>query len=255
MENTQFTINSFFNNLPIRIIGSPEEPFFYASDIGDILGIKQISVSVKNFDETEIATPEVRRTKNLVTYRKYKDELRRDDSVTLLTEYGVYRLILCSRSAIAKEFKAHIYQLIKNARLAEREKLHIISKDDFAAMHKHIQELEKNQAEYKKYNPTIFVFKVEICGNPYNHIPTEFVDKDIARYFNESWEYLYKFTTEPDATDYTLGEPIAKIYGNSEQIMEELLDEALEIVPSAHSKYSFHENFDFDIMYGKIIYN
>ena len=99
MQN-QFAINEFFNNQPIRVIGSPDEPFFYASDIGDILGIKNIATSIKNFDEMELVTPEVRIEHKLVTYRKYGDKFRRDDTITLLTEYGVYRLILCSKSII-----------------------------------------------------------------------------------------------------------------------------------------------------------
>ena len=65
LDNSKFSINTWFNNLPIRIIGSPAEPFFYALDIAIILGIKQVSVSIKNFDHTEIVTPEIRDIHNL----------------------------------------------------------------------------------------------------------------------------------------------------------------------------------------------
>ena len=151
MENNQFTINGFFNNLPIRIIGTPEEPFFYASDIGDILGIKQISVSVKNFDETEIVTSQKRQKYNIVTYYKYKDEMRRDDRIVLLTEFGVYRLILCSRSDIAKDFKKYIYQLISTARNGEKKKLNTISANDLNKLRSAVETLEKERNDYQKY--------------------------------------------------------------------------------------------------------
>ena len=134
MEDNQFTINGFFNNLPIRIIGTPEEPFFYDNDIGTILGIKNIATSITGFDDTEIVTPDVRQKYNLVTYYKYRDTLRRDDRIVLFTEFGVYRLILCSRSLIAKDFKKYVYQLIKNTRNTEKQKLNVISQNDFNEM-------------------------------------------------------------------------------------------------------------------------
>jgi prophage antirepressor-like protein len=253
MQNQEFQINTFFNNLPIRIIGTPEEPFFYASDIGDVLGLTKVSMSIKNFDETELVTPEVRAGNNLITYRKYKDEMRRDDSVILLTEYGVYRLILCSKSVIAKDFKRHIYQIIKNARLAERGKLEVIDKDDLKKLHETIDELKKSQADYAKYNPAIYVFSREINDNPYKHIPADQVDREIAREYDDIASTLYKFTTEPTAEDYTKSTLHAKIYGDSEQIMDELLEGALEIMPKALKHNRYHDNFDFELSYGKIV--
>ena len=104
--NSTLINNTWFNDLPVRIIGTPEEPFFYARDIADILGIKKISTSIKNFDKTELVTSEMRAHHNLLTYKKYRDEMRRDDSIILLTENGVSRLLSNSRTPAAEKLRS-----------------------------------------------------------------------------------------------------------------------------------------------------
>ncbi|QYB17499.1 hypothetical protein PV-S19_0135 [Pacmanvirus S19] len=253
MENNQFTINGFFNNLPIRIIGTTEEPFFYANDIGAVLGIKNIATSITGFDETEIVTPEVRQKYNLITYYKYKDEMRRDDRIVLFTEFGVYRLILCSRSVIAKDFKKYVYQLIKNARNTEKQKLNVISQNDFNEMKQKMEVFEKSHMDYLKHNPAIYVFYKEINDNPYNYIPPKDIDKEFAQDYTDKCEKIFKFTTSPKADDYTLWVLHSKIYGDSEQIMDELLEGALEIMPDALKHTRYHDNFDFEVTLGRVI--
>jgi prophage antirepressor-like protein len=254
MQDNQFTINGFFNNLPIRIIGSPEEPFFYASDVGAVLGIKNISVSIKNFDETEIVTPDVRAQYQLATYRKYKDELRRDDSVILLTEHGVHRLVMNSRNDIAKEFKKYIYQLIKNTRLAERQKLKVIPQNDLEELKTRMELVERQYIESQKHNPTVYVFTKEINDIPYNHMVKSDVDSYFADYETDFCKTLYKFTTKTTSDDYNRYKLYAKIYGDSEQIMDDLTHDSLAISQPA-SKYSrYHADFDFANLNGKIAY-
>ena len=42
-----------FNDLNINIYGTYEEPLFKAKDIGDLLGIKDIRTTLREFDEDE----------------------------------------------------------------------------------------------------------------------------------------------------------------------------------------------------------
>ena len=104
-DNPAFGINTWFNDLPVRIIGTPEEPFFYAGDIAAVLGIKNVRMSIKNFDQTEVATPEMRARHNLITYKQYKKGPRQDDSVVLLTKNGVRRLLSNSRTLNAERLR------------------------------------------------------------------------------------------------------------------------------------------------------
>jgi prophage antirepressor-like protein len=111
-----FEINHFFNELPIRILNSHEMPFFYAEDIAKVLGIKTVRMSVKNFDENEIVSETLRQKYNIITYQKYKKGVRRNDKMILLTEFGVYRLLLTTRSEKSAEFKTFIYNVLYQLR-------------------------------------------------------------------------------------------------------------------------------------------
>ena len=243
-DNSTFSINTWFNNLPVRIIGTPEEPFFYARDIASILGIKNVRNSTKNFDEIDIVTPEIRNLHNLITYKNYKDVMRRDDTIILLTECGAYRLIFNSRSDLAKDFRAHIYATIRNARLNETEKLIVIKPEDFHIMNTKLNELEITVAKYQKYVPAIYVFMANANGNPFDHMLPEDRDPDIKKY--KSCKKLYKFTTKPTATDYTNYKLYAEIYGNSGQIMDTLLEHSLELKPKSLKYCRYIPNCDFD---------
>ena len=44
-----FSINAWFNNLPIRIIGTPDCPYFYAVDVGKVLGMKKHTFHYQEF--------------------------------------------------------------------------------------------------------------------------------------------------------------------------------------------------------------
>lgn len=110
-------INQFFNDLPIRVLGTNEEPFFYASDVGDVLGIVNVHMSIKSFDDDDIVTPAVRAQHGLITYQKYGNTTRQNSHVVLLTELGVYRLITRSNSPIATEFRRFVFGLVKQMRI------------------------------------------------------------------------------------------------------------------------------------------
>ena len=43
-----------FNNLDIQIYGTFEEPLFKANDIGELLGIKNIKDTIKDFNNKQI---------------------------------------------------------------------------------------------------------------------------------------------------------------------------------------------------------
>lgn len=107
--------SQLFNNMNVRMLGTDEEPFFYASDIGIILGIKNIHSSMENFNENEIVTPEIRRKYNLVTYKLHRGIMKRDDSIILLTGYGVYKLIIGSHSNQAENFRKYMYKIMMNS--------------------------------------------------------------------------------------------------------------------------------------------
>jgi prophage antirepressor-like protein len=125
----KFCINTYFNNLPIRIIGTPDEPYFYLSDIAKILGITNVRNSVKNFNEFELVSREERIRKNITTYKKYNDKFVECNNIILLTELGMYRLILRSNMPSAHKLHFHLYDIIRVARKASDVKLNVIQNE------------------------------------------------------------------------------------------------------------------------------
>jgi len=128
-ETSTFSIYEYFNSLPIRIIGTSIEPFFYAVDICAILGVVNPYRKVEKFDETEILTTARRQELNIETCRIDKNGKKYNDNrIILLTEHGAIRLIISSRSELARPLKHHIYNIIREFRLRELQKL-IINPD------------------------------------------------------------------------------------------------------------------------------
>ena len=66
-----------FNGLNIQVYGTYEEPLFKAKDIGELLEIKNIRDSIKNFNDKQ---------KGVVL----TDTLRGKQEVIFLTEQGLY---------------------------------------------------------------------------------------------------------------------------------------------------------------------
>jgi prophage antirepressor-like protein len=86
-----------FENNPIAIlqedINSKKVYYFKANDIGKVLNLTNIAVSIQNYDEDERVI------------RKAYDTTHREQDTTFLTSQGVYRLLYNSKKEIAKKFR------------------------------------------------------------------------------------------------------------------------------------------------------
>jgi prophage antirepressor-like protein len=172
-KSGNFEINHFFNDLPIRILNSHQFPFFYADDICKVLGIKRINTCIRNFTEKEIVSPELRQKYNITTYQQYKKYVRRNDKIVLLTEFGVYRMLLTSRSQLADQFRDFIYDVLYQLRTtgeykikAELEQLRVTSEQQ----QKEIVSLKAKQQQFKNLCDELVL--IEYPNNPYEILPT-----------------------------------------------------------------------------------
>ncbi len=96
--------NNNEHNINIVIKGTYENPLFRASDIGEVLGIKNIHASITEFDNTEKDICKI-------------DTLGGPQNITFLTEIGLYNVLFRSRKSIAKRFKNWVCEVIKEIRL------------------------------------------------------------------------------------------------------------------------------------------
>jgi len=94
------------NNLHTEILikGTPENPIFRASDIGEILEMSNIRATIQNFNENLKIVDVVETSTG-------------PKNVTFLTEFGLYEVLFRSRKPIAEKFKNWIYEVIKEIRL------------------------------------------------------------------------------------------------------------------------------------------
>ena len=98
--------NLKFGDQPIINYGTNEDPLFKACEIGKILEIKNIRMSLRNFDDEKIIKKDI--TKG------------GEQNLLFLTEIGFYRFVLQSRKPKAKEFQTWIFGVIKKLRINGR---------------------------------------------------------------------------------------------------------------------------------------
>ena len=136
-----------FNGLNIQVYGSYEEPLFKAKDIGDLLEIKDIRTTVREFDKDEVHTMPV------------IDSLGRSQETNMLTEQGLYKLLFISRKPIAKSFQKWVCEVIKEIRLKGKYDLEEKLKE-------HQQLLQAKEQELIKYREKTYE-AIEKSGHIY----------------------------------------------------------------------------------------
>jgi prophage antirepressor-like protein len=160
---------------PITILGDQTTPLFRASDIGLVLGLSNINASIADFDNTERITISTKTPGG-------------QQSITFLTEIGLYNILFVSRKPIAKQFKKWVCEVIKDIRLKgtytlqqkndeleqrltqannENKDIENRNKESYAKLLKE-KELERQKillAEYDKDISIVYIVKVKTYEN------------------------------------------------------------------------------------------
>jgi prophage antirepressor-like protein len=103
-ETNQLLIEQF-KHFNIEIYGTFEEPLFKANDIGDMLGLKNVKEIIKKYNSKQ-------KLGVCLT-----DPHGRLQETNMLTEQGLYKILMRSRKPIAEEFQDWVCELIKQIRL------------------------------------------------------------------------------------------------------------------------------------------
>ena len=148
-----------FENHPVFIfndtIDNKKKYYFRAKDVGDILGIVNISSSIQNFTEKEKGLRKV-------------DTIKGQQNVLFLTSNGVYRLLWNSKKKIAEKFRDWASEILddiilnesnelkKQLKLKDQELEQLKVKHDIDLLDKEKEKhwlhlLTKNQISYKKF--------------------------------------------------------------------------------------------------------
>jgi prophage antirepressor-like protein len=106
-----FTDVALDQGIAVNIQGTPDNPLFQANQIGDLLGLCNISDTIKDFDDGE---------KSAVSTT---DAIGRLQNTNFLTEAGLYRLLFASRKPFARPFQKWVIQVLKKIRLTGKYEL------------------------------------------------------------------------------------------------------------------------------------
>jgi len=130
MNNTVLSINDENNNeiqtqllvkqfkhFNIEIYGTFDKPLFKAKDIGNLLGIKNVKDTIKNYNNKQ---------KSGVVLN---DPHGRPQETNMLTEQGLYKMLMKSRKPIAEDFQDWVCEIIQNIRLNSNKQLENKIKD------------------------------------------------------------------------------------------------------------------------------
>jgi len=92
-----------FNGIEVSVYGTIEDPKFLAKDVAEILGVQNPADMIHSLDESE---------RGVVTIYT----LGGPQSVSYLTEDGLYEVLMLSRKPVAKTFKKVVKQMLREMR-------------------------------------------------------------------------------------------------------------------------------------------
>jgi prophage antirepressor-like protein/uncharacterized protein YnzC (UPF0291/DUF896 family) len=181
-----------FKNLDIKIYGSHEEPLFKAKDIGDLLGIKDIKSSIRDFDE------------NMSVIYSIHDTNGVKQEMIMLTEFGLYEVLFTSRKAIANEFKKWVCEIIKEIRLHAKynlqeqlkineEQLRVKEEELIKYKSRTYEEIQKTKCVYILSTDKLGIYK---CGRTKNSVERR--KNDLQTNCVDTIEILFEYKTNND---------------------------------------------------------
>ena len=208
-------VKAFENNdmhLHITIQGTPEEPLFRASDIGELLEIVNIRNSIKDFDQTE------KHGVHIV------DAIGRNQETTFLTEKGLYKILFKSRKPVAEKFTNWVCEVIKEIRLNGKYEL----EKQVLEANKQITDTlsQKEQTLLKNFSKKSIVY-IGYCED--NIVKFGYTDdietriKDHKKEIKEDWTPIYVYESfqnkeiERKIKQHKTIKIITKIYNGKKQ--------------------------------------
>lgn len=151
-----------FQNRPVRVAGSPEDPLFCAADVCAVLELEQVTAALRNVPDDE------------VTKSKIIDSMGRNQEALFLTEAGLYRVIFRSNKAEAESFRRWVmHDVLPSVRkTGAYVQPGMSALDQFEAMIKVAREQERRLAEQDQKLAEVRTLAIQ--ANSYNSSNTGF---------------------------------------------------------------------------------
>jgi len=250
-----FNTNGLHTEITIK--GTHENPLFRTSDVELVLGMTNIRVSMKGFDETE---------KVLITVPTPGGP----QQVSYLTEVGLYTILGRSNKPIARSFQKWIFNAVKEIRLRgsytlqqqlqqtqeqlENERRESEEKLRQEQLLFELKEIElREEIKHSKNVPTLYVYNTDINQNPNGPVEvkigiTDCVSRRIKNYKTSNPFGKVIFTQEIESTNLRAMENIVHHYLHSFRLQGEVFridtEELMNIIGILYSFYQLLRNID-----------
>lgn len=274
-KNNYFEINKFFNDLPIRIIGSHDFPVFYAQEIAKILDLDLCNLTrylKSHLDASCYVSKETMIKRGIIP--KMNDG-RTNYNMTMLTIYGVYVLMMST----TKTEKAYQFRQFVNESLESLRKKGSVTIEGPLHEMKIIQQsmeeiktLTKELELFKTNSELIEVFRLPMCkyeikqtrcyhsddelnsdDSDYEDIDTEYNVIDAYDEYTKAFpelsqdrRFIYKITKGPsNPKDYSKYTHICQIYCNdSTAVLSKINTSLFSYKVGKHSNYMYQCDID-----------
>lgn len=229
---TDFSINGWFNDKGLRILGTSADPYFYAIDLQKLLDIQNIHSGISRLGEQDIVSQATRDRLGLVTYKVWKGKQVRDDKITLLTIRGAYKIILSSRSPHAADIQDYIFTLIERKRATELTTLRTLISDqaaELAATKRKLASYESKVTTYSVYR------KLLNGGDPFDYYAPDDLKPDVRPPHRCSYTAMLKFVLEELPGDNSAFELYGRIYDTHGELLWRMGDREPYCLRIAHA--------------------
>lgn len=146
-----------FETLPLNVIDKAGEPWFIAKEVCEILEISNTSKAVDGLDEDEL-------TKSYII-----DSLGRNQEVLIISESGLYTLIIRSNKPKAKEFRKWVTGVVlPSIRKTGGYALQEVNSMEYKALYEKIISLQEEvislyrQINVSRYKKPVVITEYEI---------------------------------------------------------------------------------------------
>lgn len=182
METITAFNNNNLNEKKITIKGTTENPLFRANDIGEILEFDNIRQTIRNYDNSE--------KENVVV----NDSSGRKQTMTFLTEKGLYKLLCNLRKPTSQQNKIWVSEAINEIKYEKETKIieeKITKEYELKLETNNILEREKIMLnQFATIGPIVYVIKVKTLEDGHYIVKIGESRKGIRSRYNE---HKYKY--------------------------------------------------------------
>lgn len=168
LDGKLFSINRFFNEMPVRIINTTEYPIFYASEITEILDLCTKGNSWKTLRryldvDHYVSNDEL----DELGLKKYRANGKTCSNIVMINLQGVYALITVSKIKQAVEFRRFVHDTLNQIRGIQHDRtgysIDVVNEQELIKHGGHlnlIKSLKNDSKIYKRLLDRVYVFRI-----------------------------------------------------------------------------------------------